>query len=145
MQKPFIHLSDYLYVRVWCEPSNLSNNQISATLEFLVVCNNDSEDASIKTVIGGRIRAFKLVVGLGEIEQRMLRNSFYLLDQISTFYHTAYHSNSNTGKLVYTSASFENRNQFCVPAAQTEGISKSLFVLSVTTAGDNIHGGIHRT
>ena len=102
----FVPLSDSLYVRVWCEPSNLSNlnEQNSTTLEFFVSCDPNADDAFIKTIIGGKIRAFKLVVRLSEAEQAMLRKSFFLLDQISTFYQSAYSGYPKTSNFVYTRA-----------------------------------------
>ena len=139
MQMAFVPLSDSLYVRVWCEPSNLSNlnEQNSITLEFFVSCDPNADDAFIKTIIGGKIRAFKLVVRLSEAEQAMLRKSFYLLDQISTFYQSAYSGYPNPSNFVYTGAVSRNNNQFCVSANQSEGTSTPHFVPHVTTAGDN--------
>ena len=135
----FVPLSDSLYVRVWCDPSNLSNlnEQNSTALEFFVPCDPNADDAFIKTIIGGKIRAFKLVVRLSEAEQAMLRKSFYLLDQISTFYQSAYSGYPNTSNFVYTGAVSQNINQFCVSANQSEGTSTSHFVPHVTAAGDN--------
>ena len=60
----FMPISEYLYVRVWCEPRNLLKNQISTTLVFFFVCNPISEDVFIKTTIRRKIGAFKLVIRL---------------------------------------------------------------------------------
>ena len=77
------------------------------------------------------------MVRLSEAEQAMLRKSFHLLDQITTFYQSAYRGYPNTGNFVYTSAVSQNNNQFWVSANQPECTSTSHFVPHVTTAGDN--------
>ena len=53
----FVPLSDSLYVRVWCEPSNLSNHneQNSTTLAFFVSCEANADDAFIKTIVGEKL------------------------------------------------------------------------------------------
>ena len=108
----------------------ISTNKIQLRWSFLY-------HVFIKTVIGGKIRAFKLVVRLSVAEQAMLRKSFYLLDQISTFYQSAYSGYPNTSNFVYTGTVSQNNNQFCVSANQSEGTSTSHFVPHVTAAGDN--------
>ena len=102
MQMAFVPLTDSLYVRVWCEPSNLSNlkEQNSTTMAFYVSCDPSADDAFIKTTIGGKIRAFKLVVRLSEAEQAKLRKSIYLLDQTATFYQGAYRGYPDTSNFV---------------------------------------------
>ena len=139
MQMAFVPLSYSLYLRVWCEPSNLSNlkEQSSITLEVFASCDSTADDAFIKTVIGGKIGAFKLVVRLSEAEQAVLRKSFHLLDQVSTFYQCAYRGYYNTGNFVNTSAVSQNNNHFCVSGNQPESTTTSHFVPHVTTAGDN--------
>ena len=111
----FAPLFDSLYVRVWCEPSNLSNlnERNSTALEFFVSCDPNADNAFIRTISGGKITAFKVVVRLSEAKQAMLRKSFYPMDTISTFYQSAYRVYPNTGNFAYTSAVSQNNNQFC--------------------------------
>ena len=70
------------------------------------------QDIFIKTIIVGKIKAFKLVIRLSEVEQTILRKFFSLMDQISTFHQTAYHSNYNTGNFVYNTALSKKRITF---------------------------------
>ena len=114
----------------------ISTNKIQLRRSFLYHVTTTLTMLSSK-LIGGKIRAFKLVVRLSEAEQAMLRKSFYLLDQISTFYQSAYSGYPNTSNFVYTGAVSQNYNQFCVSANQSEGTSTSHFVPHVTAAGEN--------
>ena len=97
---------------------------------------SNADDVLIKATFDGKNRAFKLVVRL-KVEQAMLRESFYLLDQLLTFYPCAYRGDPNTSNFAYTCAAFRNNNKFCVSAGQPEGASNSHFVPHVMTAGDN--------
>ena len=139
MQMAFLPLSDSLHVRVWCETSNLSNlnNQFSNRLGFLCILWPQRWRCFHQNHKSGKIRAFRLVVRLSEEEHALQRKLFYLLDQLSTFYHSACRGNPNTGNFAYTSTAFQINNQFCVYAVQPEGTSNFQFVPHATTAGDN--------
>ena len=76
------------------------------------ICSLQPQDDFTKTIFVGKIKAFKLVIRLNEVEQTILRKTFSLMDQISTFHQTAYHSNYNTGNLVYNTASSKKRITF---------------------------------